>query len=101
MPMRISSWRAARLALGDPFLAAGMGSISVSRPSYLRTSIDVGRTAAEQADAFAALLHTLNIKKVAAQGISGGGPCAIHFAARHPDRVRPYSLSAPYQQPIR
>jgi pimeloyl-ACP methyl ester carboxylesterase len=75
------------LSLGDPFLAPGMGSISVSRPGYLRTSIDVGRTPAEQADAFAALLNALNIKKVAVQGISGGGPCAIHFAARHPDRV--------------
>ena len=75
------------LSLGDSFLAAGMGSISVSRPGYLRTSIDVGRTPAEQADAFAVLLNTLNIKKVVVQGISGGGPCAIHFAARHPDRV--------------
>jgi hypothetical protein len=30
------------VSLGSPFLEAGMGSISVSRPGYLRTPIDVG-----------------------------------------------------------
>ncbi len=75
------------LSLGAPFLAAGMGSISVSRPGYLRTPISVGRTPAQQADAFAALLDALSIEQVVAQGISGGGPSSIHFAARHPDRV--------------
>ena len=75
------------IPLGRPFLDAGMGSISVSRPGYLRTPIDVGRTAAEQADAMAELLDSLQIERVAVQGVSGGGPSAIQFAARHPDRI--------------
>jgi pimeloyl-ACP methyl ester carboxylesterase len=75
------------LPLGVPFLTAGMGSLSVSRPGYLRTPISVGRTPAQQADAFAVLLDHLNIERIAVQGVSGGGPSAIHFAARHPDRT--------------
>ncbi|MFT7654070.1 MAG: pimeloyl-ACP methyl ester carboxylesterase [Candidatus Azotimanducaceae bacterium] len=73
--------------LGGPFLEAGMGSISVSRPGYLRTPISVGRTPEEQADALAALLDTLQIERVGVQGVSGGGPCAIQFAVRHPGRI--------------
>ena len=75
------------IPLGAPFLEAGMGSISVSRPGYLRTPIGVGRTPAEQADAFVELLDALQIERVAVQGVSGGGPSAIQFAARHPDRT--------------
>ena len=75
------------IPLGTPFLEAGMGSISVSRPGYLRTPIDVGRTPAEQADSLVALLDYLHIERVAVQGVSGGGPSAIQFAARHPDRT--------------
>lgn len=75
------------LALGSPFLAAGMGSICVSRPGYLRTPIEAGRTPAQQADAFAGLLDTLEIERVAVQGVSGGGPSAIEFVTRHPERI--------------
>jgi len=74
-------------SLGEPFVEAGMGSIAISRPGYLRTPISVGRTAEQQADAIAALLDALALEQVAAHGISGGGPAAIHFAARHPDRI--------------
>lgn len=57
-----------------------------SRPGYLRTPLSVGRTPSEQAEAFAALLDILKIDKVAVLGGSGGGPSAIEFAARYPDR---------------
>jgi len=73
-----------------PFVYAGIGYISPSRPGYLRTPLDSGRTFDEQADTFAALLDELKVDKVVAYGISGGGPSAIQFAARHPDRI--YSL---------
>lgn len=74
------------IPLGMPFLEAGMGSISVSRPGYLRTPIAVGRSAADQADALVEMLDALQIERVSIQGVSGGGPAAIQFAARHPDR---------------
>ena len=66
---------------------ADFGTISVSRPGYLRTPLATGRTFEEQADALAALLDTLGIDRVAVCGASAGGPPSIHFAGRHPGRV--------------
>ena len=64
----------------------GFRYIIPSRPGYLRTSITVGRTPEQQADAFAALLDSLHIQKAAIIGQSGGGPSALQFALRHPRR---------------
>ncbi len=58
-----------------------------SRPGYLGTPLETGRTVEEQADAFAALMDSLGINKVAAVSISAGGPPAYMFAIRHPDRI--------------
>jgi pimeloyl-ACP methyl ester carboxylesterase len=60
--------------------------IAVSRPGYLRTPLGVGTTPEAQADLYAALLDTLGMEQAAIIGISGGGPSAIQFALRHPDR---------------
>ncbi len=64
----------------------GFHYIIPSRPGYLRTPINVGRTPEEQADAFAALLDALNIQKAAIIAESGGGPAALQFALRHSER---------------
>jgi pimeloyl-ACP methyl ester carboxylesterase len=42
--------------------------------------------ASEQADLFAALLDTLGIERAVVAAVSAGGPSAIAFAARHPQR---------------
>jgi pimeloyl-ACP methyl ester carboxylesterase len=68
------------------FPEAGYRFICPSRPGYLRTPLSVGCTFEQQADAFAALLDALDIEKAAIVGCSAGGPVAIHFAIRHPDR---------------
>ena len=60
--------------------------IAVSRPGYLRTPAEVGKTPEEQADAFAALLDALKVDKAIMTGISAGGPPSMQFALRHPDR---------------
>jgi pimeloyl-ACP methyl ester carboxylesterase len=60
--------------------------ISVSRFGYLRTPLGPYTTPVQQADAYAALLDTLGIDRVAMVGISAGGTSALHFALRHPDR---------------
>jgi pimeloyl-ACP methyl ester carboxylesterase len=62
--------------------------IAVSRPGYLRTPIETGRTPDEQADAYAALLDALGITRAVAVGLSAGGPSTLQFALRHPDRCR-------------
>ncbi|MFQ5918062.1 MAG: alpha/beta fold hydrolase [Candidatus Binatia bacterium] len=72
---------AARLAKGQRFKF-----IALSRPGYMGTPLAVGDTPESQADAYAALLDALEIDKAAIIGISGGGPSALQFALRHPNR---------------
>jgi pimeloyl-ACP methyl ester carboxylesterase len=57
-----------------------------SRPGYLRTPLSVGVTPAQQAQAFAVLLTSLGIHKVAVKASSGGGPSGLEFALQFPDR---------------
>ncbi len=61
--------------------------LSPSRPGYLGTPLEVGRTAEQQADAMASLLDALGLDRVSVMGASAGGPPAYLFAIRHPDRV--------------
>jgi pimeloyl-ACP methyl ester carboxylesterase len=68
--------------------------LAVSRPGYLRTPLDTGRTPAEQAEAYAALLDILGISRVAVVALSGGGPSALEFAKRHADRCRGVVLAS-------
>ena len=75
------------LGLGEFFRVNGFKTIAPSRPGYLGTPIDTGRTPEEQADALAALLDALKIEKCPAIGASAGGPSTYLLAARHPDRV--------------
>jgi pimeloyl-ACP methyl ester carboxylesterase len=64
-----------------------LGLLTWSRCGYLRTPLAVGPSFEEQADGLAALLDTLGIGTVALFAFSGGGPTAVHFAARHPRRT--------------
>lgn len=61
--------------------------LSVSRPGYLRTPLDSGRSVVEQADMFAALLDALGLERVAVITVSSGGPPGYLLAVRHPERV--------------
>jgi pimeloyl-ACP methyl ester carboxylesterase len=67
-------------------LLNGYQGIAVSRAGYLQTPLEMGRSPAELSDAYAAMLDSLNIKKAAILGLSGGGMSAAHFALRHADR---------------
>ena len=61
--------------------------LSPSRPGYLGTPLETGRTMEQQADALAALLDILGIQRATVVGASAGGPPAYLFAVRHPKRV--------------
>jgi len=65
----------------------GFSVLACSRPGYLQTPLTSGETYEEQADAIAALLDSLGISRVAVLGVSAGGPPALQFALRHPDRI--------------
>lgn len=72
---------------GSALLESGFQILAPSRPGYLRTPLSSGLTPEGQADAMAALLHSLGINSVAVIGVSLGAPAAIEFARRHPDRT--------------
>ena len=82
----------------DALLREGYGVIAPSRPGYLRTPLATGRTYEEQADAFAALLDVLGIERVVPYGVSAGGPSALLFAARHPERTNALLLGCAVTQ---
>ncbi|MBM4273465.1 MAG: alpha/beta hydrolase [Deltaproteobacteria bacterium] len=75
------------LGLGEFFQVNGFKIIAPSRPGYLGTPLTSGRTPEEQADALAALLDALNIRKIPVLGASAGGPPSYLLAARYPDKV--------------
>lgn len=75
------------LMYGRHLRDAGRELIAPSRPGYLGTPIESGRSPAEQADLMAAMLDELGIERVTVLGYSSGGPAAVHLAARHPQRV--------------
>jgi len=68
--------------------AAGYGCIMLSRPGYFRTPLNKDKCSnADAADLMAALLDKIGVDKVLVNGFSGGGPAAIHFAAKFPEKT--------------
>jgi len=74
-------------ALFSDMFGKGFRILSWSRPGYIRTPLEVGKTYEEQADDAAALMDALGIDHAAVLGYSAGGPPAIYFAARYPERT--------------
>jgi pimeloyl-ACP methyl ester carboxylesterase len=72
--------------------------VAPSRPGYLHTPLVSGKTPEAQADLYAQLLDALNIPEVVVIAISGGGPSALQFALRHPERCRGLILIAALSQ---
>ena len=79
------SWR--QLVPFAEDLAADHTVVLPSRPGYGATPLTCGRTYAEQAHAYAALLDSIAVDRAAVVGVSGGGPSAAAFAAEHADRT--------------
>jgi pimeloyl-ACP methyl ester carboxylesterase len=78
------SWRQCFSLAED--LADAFHVIAPSRPGYGTTPLASGRSFADQADLYAAMLDALGIERATIVGASGGGPSAVAFAQRHPDR---------------
>jgi pimeloyl-ACP methyl ester carboxylesterase len=74
--------------------------IAPSRFGYLRSPQPSDSSPAAQADLFAALLDYLKLDKIAILGESAGGPSAIQFALRHPDRCWALMLFSAINQPL-
>jgi len=62
--------------------------IAPSRFGYLRSTLPEGATFEGQADAYARLLDHLGIRQTAVVALSQGGPSALFFALKYPERVQ-------------
>ncbi len=76
------------LILGEYFRREGFTILAASRPGYLGTPLETGKTSEEQADALAALIESLGLKEVGIIHVSAGGPPGYLLAARHPGLVK-------------
>ncbi len=64
----------------------GVTVLALSRPGYRRTPLTSGETPEAQADLFAAALDALHVPQTVVIAVSWGGPSALQFALRYPDR---------------
>jgi 2-hydroxy-6-oxonona-2,4-dienedioate hydrolase len=69
--------------------------IAPSRFGYLGTPLPQDASPAAQADAHAALLDAIGIRRAIVAGVSAGGPSAVELALRHPERVAALILLVP------
>lgn len=83
------------LDIAAPFISRGFHVIAPSRFGYLRTPLPANASAEAQADAHACLLDALHIRRAAVMGVSAGGPSALQFALRHPQRTTALVLMVP------
>ncbi len=69
--------------------------IAISRFGYLRSALPENANLDMQADAFACLLDTLEIRQAAVFGASAGSTAALRFAVRYPERISALILFGP------
>jgi 2-hydroxy-6-oxonona-2,4-dienedioate hydrolase len=74
--------------------------VAPSRFGYLRTPVPSNPAPDAQADAYAALLDTLNVNSVIIIGLSAGGPSALQFALRHPGRCHGLMMLSAASHPV-
>ena len=70
----------------------GCRVIAISRFGYLRTPLPPDPSPTAQADAYAALLDELRVRRAAVVALSAGAPSALQFALRHPGRCSALGL---------
>jgi len=80
--------------LHEDWSARKLRVIMTDRPGFGLSTRLPGRRVMDVADDYATLLDHLELDSVAVLGISGGGPHALAFAVRHPDRVRALAVVA-------
>ncbi|GIV98808.1 alpha/beta hydrolase [Roseiflexus sp.] len=90
------------LLIGELFLGEGYRIIAPSRFGYLGAEIPADSSVEAQADAYACLLNTLGVERVVVLGFSAGGPSALQFALRHPQRTQALIMASAisYTEPL-
>jgi pimeloyl-ACP methyl ester carboxylesterase len=75
------------LLIGELLLGEDYRIIAPSRFGYLGADVPVDSSIEAQADVYACLLDALGVERAVALGFSAGGPSALQFALRHPQRT--------------
>lgn len=90
------------LLIGELLLGEGYRIIAPSRFGYLGAEIPADSSVEAQADAYACLLNTLGVERVVVLGFSAGGPSALQFALRHPQRTQALIMASAisYTEPL-
>jgi pimeloyl-ACP methyl ester carboxylesterase len=83
------------LDLGRAFLGSGHRLIAPSRFGYLGTPLPEDASPQAQADAHLRVLDELGVDRVVVLGVSAGGPSAMQFCLRHPERCSRLVLVVP------
>ncbi len=83
------------LNLGRAFLGDHHRILAPSRFGYLGTPLPTDASAEAQADAHLRLLDALQLDRVPVIGVSAGGPSAMQFCVRHPERCSALVLIVP------
>lgn len=80
------------LLLADRFLPKDCMVIAVSRFGYLNTPLPEEPTTDHQAALYRDLLDKLGINKVHVVAVSDGGPSALKFSIKYPERVKTLTM---------
>ena len=83
------------LMLAQGYLDQEFQVIAPSRFGYLRSPLPSGATPEMQADAYACLLDTLDVRRVAILTSSAGVTSSVQFALRYPERVSALIFHSP------
>jgi pimeloyl-ACP methyl ester carboxylesterase len=83
------------LDVARAFVGDGYRIIAPSRFGYLATRMPSDASPEAQADAYVRVLDALELERVPVIAISAGGPSAIQFCLRHPDRCSALVLIVP------
>lgn len=75
------------VTLGRPLLEAGYHCIAPSRFGYLGSTGPEDPTPRRQAEGYRELIDRLEVDRISIVAWSAGGPSALQFAMRYPDRV--------------
>jgi pimeloyl-ACP methyl ester carboxylesterase len=76
------------------YVGEGYRTVAPSRMGYFGSTLSASASVALQADLYALLLDELELDRTTTFGFSAGGPSAIAFALRHPDRVEALVLAS-------
>jgi pimeloyl-ACP methyl ester carboxylesterase len=89
------------LVLTEPLAGRDVQRLALSRDGYMGSPLGREASPRAQAEKYIGLLDHLGVGRCAILGVSAGGPSAIEFAIRYPDRCSRLILVSAIVAPVR